>query len=237
MLSMFQRPEAVAKSRLGTLLVDRNLISELQLQEALRIQARDNKRLGEVLIEQGLISDRQLNKALKRQTRYRHVAALIAMFMGPLQPFMAQASTVQDNVSISSTYDLEGRTNMKSLNDGDLGDIAAQGINERTQEIIQGLTDSENDELGGLDDFARMVFPVMDFLDAEIDVKGVEYSGNRARTIVSQDGTLDLQLPTRIAELSFKNVRVKGTNGASFGDVTISNVQFSADSSMKVRLH
>lgn len=234
---MFQRPEAVAKSRLGTLLVDRNLISELQLQEALRIQARDNKRLGEVLLEQGLISNRQLNKALKRQTRYRHVAALIAMFMGPLQPFMAQASTEQDSVSISSSVDLEGRTGMKSLDDMAMGDIAAQGMNERTQELIEGLTDSENDELGGLDDFAKMVFPVMDFLDAEIDVQGVEYADGRARTIISEDGTLDLQLPTKIAQLSFKNVRVKGTDGASMGDVTISNIQFSADSNMKVRLH
>ena len=73
--------------------------------------------------------------------------------------------------------------------------------------------------------------------DADIKIHGVEYAKNRERKIINTDGSIDLQLPLKIAEMTFKNIRVKGTHGASLGNISVSNIQFGEDSSMRIRLH
>ncbi len=72
---------ATAKSRLGLLLIKKGLITEQQLDDALKVQLTTGKRLGEALIELGMLSERQLQKALKKQSRHRFMAAMMAMIV------------------------------------------------------------------------------------------------------------------------------------------------------------
>ena len=88
---------AQQKSRLGTLLLHRGLITRTQLDAALRLQAESQLKLGEILIEQGWLTENDLNKALKKQSRYRLFAAVSAALLGPMQPFISTAHAAIDD--------------------------------------------------------------------------------------------------------------------------------------------
>ncbi|MDF2546500.1 MAG: type secretion system protein GspE [Anaerosolibacter sp.] len=60
--------------RLGDLLVDAQLITMEQLQDALKLQKSSNKKLGEVLIEQGFVNENQIIEALEFQLGIPHVS-------------------------------------------------------------------------------------------------------------------------------------------------------------------
>jgi len=80
------------RSQLGRLLVARKLISEAQLEEAVRLQQCSGTRLGEVLVQQGWVTEKQIARALSKQTNIRLVAALVATLIMPFQ--MARAADV-----------------------------------------------------------------------------------------------------------------------------------------------
>ncbi|RIX54041.1 type II secretion system protein GspE [Paenibacillus nanensis] len=65
---------AVTKKRLGDLLVESMLISEEQLQEALREQSKTKQKLGDLLISQGYITEQQLIEVLEFQLGIPHVS-------------------------------------------------------------------------------------------------------------------------------------------------------------------
>jgi len=55
--------------KLGDMLVQSNLITGEQLEEALKSQTRSKKRLGSILVEKGFVTERQLAEVLSRQLR------------------------------------------------------------------------------------------------------------------------------------------------------------------------
>lgn len=55
------------KKRLGDLLIDSNLITKADLDEALRLQVGGNRRLGYLLIKMGFIREEQLHSVLSQQ--------------------------------------------------------------------------------------------------------------------------------------------------------------------------
>lgn len=63
----------MVKRRLGDLLVDSNVISEEQLQQALSEQGRNKQKLGDLLISQGTITEQQLIEVLEFQLGIPHV--------------------------------------------------------------------------------------------------------------------------------------------------------------------
>src|SRR5690554_4283960 len=102
---MEQSQHKQQKSRLGTLLIHRGLISRKQLDEALTLQAQSGERLGEVLINKGWLTEKQLNKALRRQSRVRLIAAIGAFLLvlcNLLWPTLMQLMTVSSANSILS---------------------------------------------------------------------------------------------------------------------------------------
>ena len=68
---MSKQQEIKQKSRLGTLLMHKGLITRRQLDEALDLQSTSKLMLGEIMVEKGWITEKQLDKALKGQSRYR----------------------------------------------------------------------------------------------------------------------------------------------------------------------
>jgi type IV pilus assembly protein PilB len=56
-----------ARVRLGELLVEAQIITREQLEEALRLQQHDNRRIGTLLVEAGLVSETQVTQILSQQ--------------------------------------------------------------------------------------------------------------------------------------------------------------------------
>jgi type IV pilus assembly protein PilB len=65
---------ALVRKRLGDLLVESGIISETQLQEALKEQSKTKQKLGDLLITQGYITEQQLIEVLEFQLGIPHVS-------------------------------------------------------------------------------------------------------------------------------------------------------------------
>ena len=239
--------QAAAKSRLGLLLVRKRLITEQQLDDALKVQLKTSKRLGEVLIEQGILTPKQLQKALKKQSRYRFIAAFIAMILGPMSfgAFASQSNSTQTSDQTSSSQ-VDHYQGLKALDDDSLADISGQGLNSPEQAFsnllanaqgIAGEHKNELNELGPLNDLMSALNPIASMFDSDVSIKGVKYNSNKPRQIIKEDGSIEFSLPEEIEEIAFKNMRVKGADTQnSLGDIIISNVRFSDQSSITIRL-
>lgn len=99
---MAYKHDILEKSRLGRLLVNRGLISESQLDDALDNLHDSGQRLGEFLVAQGLISEKDLASTLARQKRTRYVAAFFAAVLAPLQPLMATTATAATTTTVTA---------------------------------------------------------------------------------------------------------------------------------------
>jgi hypothetical protein len=208
------------------------------------VQLKTHQRLGEVLIEQGLLSERQLDKALKKQDRTRVIAAFMAMILGPMSfgAFASHSSSSQsEQASANVQSNADRYQGLKPLNDSDLENIQGQGF-DHTQAVLASLIQQvagENAEdingLGALDDVLTLINPLASMFDAEVTVKGVKYNNQNTQQVMHEDGSIELKLPSEIEEIAFKDLRVKGSGADRvFGDIVISDIKFSEHSSIRI---
>lgn len=240
---MEKRQQSQQKSRLGILLTQRGLVSRQQLDEALALQAQTGTRLGEILISRGWLTERQLNKVLRRQSRVRLIATVGAVLLGPMQPFMANANAVEDGITSEQFIE---RTGIKELSEQEMSSVSGRGLNEqqantnyeRLLDIVDNNLSADEDEraITTLETLLSSLIPGTNLLDADIEISGTEFEPG-PRTTINNDGSLDVQLPTKIKQIALRNVRVTGSEGAHMGDVVINNLQFGAGTNVKIRLH
>ncbi len=72
------------KTRLGDLLLDNNLISKQQLDDAIIAQTHTDKHLGEILVEMKLVSRWQVWRLLKLQRHLRNTILTSVLSLSPL---------------------------------------------------------------------------------------------------------------------------------------------------------
>lgn len=234
---MSKQQEIQQKSRLGTLLLHKGLINRRQLDEALRLQASSKLMLGEVMVQQGWLTERQLKQVLKKQSRYRLVAAMGAVLLGPLQPFMATANASIEQTQMASQSELEKRVGMKSLEDMGMGDITAQGLQENVaylQDVLNGNASDEDASTASTMAMFESVLPGLNLL-TDYEISGVEYYNDGPVTTLNADGSLSVQVPKRIAEIAFRNLNVKGSDGPAMGDLIIKDLRMTPESSITLK--
>jgi len=81
---MLNLRSATEPSRLGDLLLQRNLISHEQLDSAIAEQRQSHQPLGEILVEHKLITRRQMHRSLKWQSIIRLAAVVTSFTLSPL---------------------------------------------------------------------------------------------------------------------------------------------------------
>lgn len=224
--------DKVLKSRLGTLLLHKGLICEDQLYKALSLQNSKQKKLGEILIENGWIDTSELKKVLKKQSRYRLIAALGAVLLTPIQPFMANMATASPSAPQS--------VKLQPLNKETMQETSAQGSTYITDSLIQHSSQNNRNELASgdtdLGGIINMMLPgVNNILNARVSIQGVEYLQTQSESI-NKDGHINVRLPTKIRHISLKNVEFDGIQGNHIGDIEISNITISSDTTMRVHL-
>ncbi|QQD22068.1 hypothetical protein GJQ54_10000 [Oceanospirillaceae bacterium ASx5O] len=234
---MQKRQEIQQKSRLGTLLIHKGLITRQQLDEALNVQAQLGLRLGEVMIQKGWLTEKQLNNALRKQSRYRLIAAMSAILLGPFQPFLSSAHAAEDSLPVAE--ESIQRTGMKALSELEMASVSGQGVMtnyERLLDIVDNDLKSDEDVAATtLESLASSLIPGTNLLDSDVEISGVEYEPG-PRTTINADGSLDIQLPTNIKQIAFRNVRVAGSEGQHMGDVIVRDLSFGAGTSVKIHL-
>ncbi|GGY54940.1 hypothetical protein GCM10011297_29740 [Bacterioplanes sanyensis] len=243
---MQKRQQIEQRSRLGTLLIHKGLISRQQLDDALTRQASGGGRLGEILVTQGVLTERQLKRALRRQSNYRLVAAVSAMLLGPFQPFISSANAAIDEGPAVAEQQVKRspfqQGGMQALSEAEMGGVTAQGATDilanidRLQDIAANPDASDEDiATTTLETLLNTSLPISNLFDAEMEIRGIEYADG-PRTVMNTDGSLEVKLPTNIEEVSFRNVRVQGMQDSHLGDVTIRNLSFGAGTTVNISL-
>jgi hypothetical protein len=229
------------KSQLGQILLGKKLISEAQLDAAIREQGRSGRRLGEILADMKLITEAQVRGAIRRQRNLRMAAALATALLGPLHAYAAVTAAPAAAVSTRAV----GERSLRELSDDELGEIMAQGrdddaLRDQARQLEQRLAaltgmagahaarDLTHALPGGgvrvLGELAQVFNPLAMLLSADTVVRGVTYDPANSHAVVNKDGSITLRMPSTIGEISFRNIRVGSAPGPSFGSVEIRDI-------------
>jgi hypothetical protein len=239
---MTQRRE---KSQLGQILLGKKLISEAQLDAAIREQGRSGRKLGEILADMKLITEAQVRGAIRRQRNLRMAAALATALLGPLHAYAAVAAAPAAAVSTRAF----GERSLRELSDEELGEIMAQGgrddaLNDALREQARqaelrlgalagqaGIHAAQAAQRalpdGGvrvLGELAQVFNPLAMLLSADTVVRDVTYDAANSHAVINKDGSITLRMPSTIGEISFRNIRVGSAPGPSFGSVEIRDI-------------
>jgi hypothetical protein len=239
---MTQRRE---KSQLGQILLGKKLISEAQLEAAIREQGRSGRRLGEILADMKLITEAQVRGAIRRQRNLRMAAALATALLGPLHAYAAVTAAPAAAVSTRAL----GERSLRELSDEELGEIMGQGWNkggdddalrEHAREAdlrLAALTGEAGAHIAGsmqhalpdggvrvLGELAQVFNPLAMLLSADTKIADVTYDAANSHALINKDGSITLRMPSTIGEISFRNIRVGSAPGPSFGSVEIRDI-------------
>lgn len=217
--------QAQYKSRLGSILVKKGLISDQDLTNAMKLQGSSGLRLGEALVQLGVVTERQINKALRRQTSIRFAATLATAMMMPFQVVKADAARIDNDET--PTQELQKKPTfggLEPLDEVALDDITAQGLREDLLSIIDAPEDQDGRET--METIAKIAMPAFALMEADTYVEDVVYEGQPTATVHS-DGSIELAVPTSIGEIRYENLRIAGApTSQSFGDITLKDINF-----------
>jgi hypothetical protein len=229
------------KSQLGQILLGKKLISEAQLDAAIREQGRSGRRLGEILADMKLITEAQVRGAIRRQRNLRMAAALATALLGPLHAYAAVTSAPAAAVSARAF----GERSLRELSDEELGEIMAQGPDDDALRDQARQAELRLAALGGLaganagrslqhalpdggvrvlGELAQVFNPLALLLSADTTVRDVTYDAANSHAVINKDGSITLRMPSTIGEISFRNIRVGSAPGPSFGSVEIRDI-------------
>lgn len=165
------KQEQLEKSRLGRLLVNRGLITESQLDQALITQAATKTRLGEVLVQKGWVTNSDLDAVLRQQNRTRRLAAFMTLIVTPFVSLPSLATTavsipgvkprpIQENIDAMMPQ-LSG---LQMMSEEEMEGVSAQGLfssrpnlglQTNQDGISAGLYNKYNDDEDADDDYQQ----------------------------------------------------------------------------------
>lgn len=157
-------------------------------------------------------------RRVQGKAAFRFSAILIAALLAPLQAHAL---------------------GMQKLTDDDMRHVSARGLADR---FLQRVSLYAANGLGieVLGDMASLLNPIGDafagLIDADTTFKDAVFNPTFPSMLVDRDGSVLIRLPATIGEISFRNIRIRGSNGTSFGSITIRNIDFTG-TTIRVKRH
>ena len=138
---------------------------------------------------------------------------------------LAQAD--DSTVLTQTDEDLAKRVGMPFLNEEGMSDIAAQGIRDDYNyliDIADGTGPVDQAPEKGITALFQSVLPMLDFL-TDYEISDIEYHDPAAPQVVTNtDGTITVLLPKRIGQIAYHNMAIKGLEETPFGDLFFNDV-------------
>jgi hypothetical protein len=124
---------------------------------------------------------------------------------------------------------------LASLGDDNMQDISAQGINEDSQYLIDLGNNNGPDDEGGLKTLMVLFQAGLPFLNfvGDYEISGVSYDDpDGPRSIVNEDGSISLVLPSSIDEIAYRNMSIGDASTKRVGDLYFRNISTVPDSTV-----
>jgi len=112
------------------------------------------------------------------------------------------------------------------MGENELRAVSARGLYDRyfdqvSKYLVQGTT---AEVLGSL---ATLFSPMTNLLEGTFSIKNPSYNPVNPFVIVGEDGAGLIHRPAGVEEIAVREIRMRGSKGPSFGDVTIRNINLS----------
>ena len=145
--------------------------------------------------------------------------------------------TLSDSTAYAgpTIQELEQRIGLASLGDDNMQDISAQGINEDSQYLIDLGNNNGPDDEGGLKTLMVLFQAGLPFLNfvGDYEISGVSYDDpDGPRSIVNEDGSISLVLPSSIDEIAYRNMSIGDASTKRVGDLYFRNISTVPDSTV-----
>lgn len=115
---------------------------------------------------------------------------------------------------------------MQKMTESDLSRVHARGLHDRYfDKVSRYLANGMAFEVLG--DMGTLLNPLSALLQADITFKDAVFNPTNPQVIVDNDGSAYIRLPQSIGEINIRNIRIAGSKGASFGSVTIRDINLS----------
>ena len=128
---------------------------------------------------------------------------------------------------------------MQRMSDDEMRHVSARGLADRFLQRVN-LYASNGFGIEVLGDMATLLNPIGDafagLIDADTTFKDAVYNPLSPTLLVDKDGSVLFRIPATIGEISFRNIRIRGSNGASFGSVSITNINYTG-TTIRVKKH
>lgn len=136
--------------------------------------------------------------------------------------YAVKPEVLRDTVKVASASQSLG--GWRTLNEEELRTVSAQGLAE--DRLFQRLSmyASSGFSVEVLGDMATVLNPVRSLLDADTTFTDAVFNPINPTVIIDKNGSFMVRIPDTIGTISFDNIRVRGSNGKSFGSVTINNI-------------
>jgi len=145
------------------------------------------------------------------------VAALLMLM--PLSVGAIETTTLVRASTASSGSTMQ----LRALNDEELRHVAAQGLTEdRMFRFSRYAAGGFGVEVIG--DMATLLNPVVSILDADISFQDAVFNPLNPTVLIDSSGSSIYRIPQTVGVISIENIRVRGSNGKSFGSVTIRDI-------------
>jgi hypothetical protein len=224
-----------SQSRLGQILVKKKLISDAQLQDAIRRQHSTGERLGDILTAWNVVSSQHIQAALRAQRNLRLAASVVTAMMAPLQAYAAAPAPTVNSSQLETVP--TPRKGMVPMDESALDGVSAQGLQQDLLDLVDKKSATQKSGAEVLGTMAKLMNPILGFLDSDMTITDVVHDPNKAAAKVNPDGSITLSMPSSIGEISFKNIRpvaAGGIGGPSMGSITLRDIQFN-DTKVTIR--
>jgi len=139
-----------------------------------------------------------------------------------LMPFAVSAVDTATMVKTPSSSSNSTKA-LRALNEEELRRVAAQGLTEdRMFRFSRYATSGFGVEVLG--DMATLLNPVASVLDANITFQDAVFNPLNPTVLIDSSGSSIYRIPQTVGVMNVENIRVRGSNGASFGSVTIRGI-------------
>lgn len=137
----------------------------------------------------------------------------------------AQAGARDELLSRDELYN---RMHMAPLNNDYMDNVSAQGIREDVDYLIDMADNGGPDDEAGQRSFTFLVQTLLAGLNlvTDYEISDISYDDPEAeRVVVNDDGSIRVLMPSRIGEIAYRNMSVKGQEGAPFGDLFFRDIR------------
>ena len=153
---------------------------------------------------------------------------LLPFFVTGLLIINSSPSVAYEDEERLSSKEFYRKMHMKPLNNENMNEVAAQGIREDSDYLIELGNNNGPQEEAGQRVFTFFLQSVLGGLNlvTDYEISDVTYSDPDAeRVVLNEDGSFTILMPSRIGEIAYRDLSVSGSTGQIIGDLFFRDIR------------